>query len=114
MPHRAGDSPINLELCSFPAISPFPHQADSERLKAEGNAFFSKSDFAGAYAKYTSAIELDSQNAILYSNRAACAFGLGRYDHTVSFDTKADVGSQVYRCLYGRHEGQSSLCLCLE
>ena len=51
MPHRAGDSPINLELCSFPAISPFPHQADSERLKAEGNAFFSKSDFAGAYAK---------------------------------------------------------------
>ena len=50
----------------------------AEQLKAEGNALFVKNDFVGAYQKYTKAITHDSKNAVLYSNRAACAFGLGR------------------------------------
>nr|VWO94872.1 Putative transcriptional repressor [Ganoderma boninense] len=51
----------------------------SELLKAEGNALFVNNDFTGAYQKYTEAIKHDSNNAVLYCNRAACAFGLGRY-----------------------------------
>ena len=57
--------------------SPSPSQPD--RLKAEGNALFVKKDFAGAYKKYTEALTYDDQNAILYSNRAACSLGLSRY-----------------------------------
>ncbi|TBU64671.1 hypothetical protein BD310DRAFT_806101 [Dichomitus squalens] len=56
----------------------------AERLKAEGNALFAKNDFAGAYNIYTEAIQQDDKNAILYCNRAACAFGLNRNRH---FDT---------------------------
>ena len=84
LPHRAESCPVNLS--SFPTMSASPHQpeADSQRLKAEGNALFSKGNFSGAYNKYTSAIELDSQNAILYCNRAACAFSLGKYDDSVT------------------------------
>ncbi|KAM5537085.1 hypothetical protein V8D89_009231 [Ganoderma adspersum] len=59
-------------------MSTSPHQADSDRLKAEGNELFSKKDFTGAYQKYTEAIQHDGKNAVLYCNRAASAFGLGR------------------------------------
>ena len=48
-------------------------------LKNEGNALFVKNDFSKAYKKYTAAINLDKENAVLYCNRAACAFDLNRY-----------------------------------
>ena len=50
-------------------------------LKEEGNALFLRNDFSGAYKKYTAAIKLDKENAILYCNRAACSFGLNRYTY---------------------------------
>ncbi len=46
------------------------------KLKAEGNKFFLQKDYANAAAKYTEAIGLDEDNAILYSNRAACRLNL--------------------------------------
>lgn len=46
------------------------------KLKDEGNAFFLKKDYASAAAKYTEAIKIDGENAILYSNRAACRLNL--------------------------------------
>ncbi|KAG2108961.1 uncharacterized protein F5147DRAFT_693521 [Suillus discolor] len=49
------------------------------QLKDEGNDFFRKQDYVGALAKYTEAIALDDNNAILYANRAACQYGLNRY-----------------------------------
>ena len=53
--------------------------SQAEVLKAEGNALFVQNDFSGAYKKYSAAIKLDNQNAILYCNRAACSFGLNRW-----------------------------------
>jgi Flp pilus assembly protein TadD len=41
-------------------------------LKSDGNALFVAKKFLEAEAKYTEAIELDPDNAILYGNRAAC------------------------------------------
>ncbi|OSD05835.1 hypothetical protein PYCCODRAFT_1361536 [Trametes coccinea BRFM310] len=52
--------------------------SEAERLKAEGNALFVKNDFSRAYEKFTQAIKHDEENAILYSNRAACSLGLSR------------------------------------
>ena len=52
--------------------------SQAEVLKGEGNALFLKNDFSGAYKKYTAAIKLDKENAVLYCNRAACSYGLNR------------------------------------
>lgn len=52
--------------------------SEAARFKAEGNSLFQKQQFAAAYEKYTQAIKHDNQNAILFSNRAACSLGLGR------------------------------------
>lgn len=49
------------------------------KLKDEGNVFFLKKDYASAAAKYTEAIKIDGENAILYSNRAACRLNLKTY-----------------------------------
>lgn len=46
------------------------------QLKAEGNALFAKKDFKQAIQKYGEAIDVDGNNAVLYSNRAACHLNL--------------------------------------
>ena len=51
-------------------------QAAVEKLKAEGNALHLKGDHSAARAKYTEAIKLDPENAILYANRAAAYIAL--------------------------------------
>ncbi|KAI9574032.1 hypothetical protein HD554DRAFT_582539 [Boletus coccyginus] len=51
----------------------------AEQLKAEGNAFFIKKDFVRAYDKYSEAIAIDGQNAVLYANRSACSFGMSNF-----------------------------------
>lgn len=45
---------------------------EAENLKQEGTTLFKKGDFQGAIDKYTSAIEKDPKNKLLYSNRSAC------------------------------------------
>lgn len=46
------------------------------QLKAEGNALFAKKNFKQAIQKYGEAIDVDGNNAVLYSNRAACHLNL--------------------------------------
>jgi Flp pilus assembly protein TadD len=48
----------------------------ADRLKAEGNTLFQQRKYDHARDKYTAAIELDGENAILYANRAACELSL--------------------------------------
>lgn len=47
-----------------------------DRLKAEGNALHVKGDHSAARSKYSQAIDLDPDNAILYANRAATYLAL--------------------------------------
>lgn len=49
---------------------------NSELLKAEGNALHSEGQYKQAYQKYTEAIALDEDNAVLYANRAASSLAL--------------------------------------
>jgi len=51
---------------------------NAEELKAKGNAHFSKKAYKEAIAAYSSAIELDSSNPVLYSNRSAAHLGQGK------------------------------------
>lgn len=48
------------------------------QLKEEGNALFVQKHFACAYEKYSEAIAVDDQNAVLYANRSACSLGMGK------------------------------------
>lgn len=49
----------------------------SDRLKAEGNAYYAQRKYEAAYAKYTAAIEVTmEENAILFANRSACSLAM--------------------------------------
>jgi tetratricopeptide (TPR) repeat protein len=47
-------------------------------LKEEGNALFVKKQYDRAAEKYTAAIGEDNENAILFTNRAACYLAMRR------------------------------------
>lgn len=54
------------------------------QLKEDGDKLFRKKDYAAAYRKYAEAIGLDDKNAVLYANRGACSFAMGKYVWCVS------------------------------
>ena len=60
-------------------------------LKDQGNAAFTKGDYAGALKFYTQAITADSNSAVLFNNRAACYLALGQYDAAKRDATKSYV-----------------------
>lgn len=43
------------------------------KLKDEGNTFFARKDYRSAHTKYSEALKVGDQNAVLYANRAACS-----------------------------------------
>lgn len=57
---------------------------EANRLKDEGNKFFTQGKFAEAVEKFTAAIELDGTNHIFFSNRSGAHLGLG--DHSAAQD----------------------------
>ncbi|KAM5532752.1 hypothetical protein V8D89_013549 [Ganoderma adspersum] len=82
----------------------------AEQLKTEGNALFVNNDFTGAYQKYTEAIKHDKKNAILYCNRAACAFGLNRFIDSCTDATTATELDPSYAKAWSRlAQAQTSL-----
>ena len=54
-----------------------------EALKLEGNELFKQQKYSEAVSKYTQAIELDSQNSVLFSNRSAAHEKLRSYEAAV-------------------------------
>ena len=76
--------------------------SSSDELKALGNDCFNKGDFAGAEEIFTRAIDTFDPTAILYSNRAAARFHLGKFresladtDQSIRIDPK--WGKVVYQ-----------------
>jgi tetratricopeptide (TPR) repeat protein len=56
-----------------------PPRFQATTLKEEGNALFIAKKYAAALAKYSAALELDTQGAVLHANRAACYLALREY-----------------------------------
>ena len=50
----------------------------AEELKATGNTLFASKKYDAAAKKYSEAIAVDPQSAVLYANRAACYNALAR------------------------------------
>jgi stress-induced-phosphoprotein 1 len=57
-----------------------PKNAAAEALKAEGNAFFQKGQYASAIDKYKEATSLDPSVPAYWSNMAACYEKLAQYE----------------------------------
>ncbi|KAL4951385.1 hypothetical protein BDW69DRAFT_39632 [Aspergillus filifer] len=61
----------------------------ADALKAEGNKAFSAKDYPTAIDKFTQAIELDSNNHVLYSNRSAVYAAQQKYEQALTDAEKA-------------------------
>ncbi|KAF9262661.1 hypothetical protein L218DRAFT_867341, partial [Marasmius fiardii PR-910] len=55
----------------------------AQKLKDEGNALFTRKDYASAIVKYTEAISPDQDNPILYANRSACQLNLRQEQYPI-------------------------------
>jgi len=56
----------------------------AEALKAQGNASFKEGRYDHAVGYFTSAIDLDGTNAVLFSNRSGAHASLGHFDKALS------------------------------
>ena len=56
----------------------------AEALKAQGNASFKEGRYDQAVGYFTSAIDLDGTNAVLFSNRSGAHASLGHFDKALS------------------------------
>ncbi|CBF82501.1 hypothetical protein AN9124.2 [Aspergillus nidulans FGSC A4] len=61
----------------------------ADALKAEGNKAFAAKDYPTAVEKFTQAIELDSNNHVLYSNRSAVYAAQQEYEKALADAEKA-------------------------
>lgn len=52
--------------------------AEALKLKEEGNKLFIAKRFSQAYDKYSKAILVGGDNAVIFANRSACLLALGR------------------------------------
>jgi len=60
------------------------NKAKAQKLKAEGNSYFAKGDYARAEGIYSEALIQDPQFSSLYTNRAMCRFNLRAYDGVIA------------------------------
>ncbi|KAL5525220.1 hypothetical protein ACEPAF_9089 [Sanghuangporus sanghuang] len=72
------------------------------KLKEEGNKFFVGKQYSQAHDKYSKALKVGGDNAIIYANRAACCMSLGRYLDACSDARKATVLDPEYAKGWGR------------
>ncbi|KAJ8408415.1 hypothetical protein AAFF_G00258290 [Aldrovandia affinis] len=76
--------------------------AEAERLKTEGNEHMKEENFRAAVDFYSSAIDINPQNAVYYCNRAAAYSKLGNYTGAVQDCELAITIDPNYSKAYGR------------
>jgi len=70
---------------------PMSSAESAEELKKQGNARFAEGEYEESAELYTKAIQLDEENATLFSNRSAAFFKLGRFEEARG-DAEATIG----------------------
>ncbi|TCD68826.1 hypothetical protein EIP91_009693 [Steccherinum ochraceum] len=79
-----------------------PADASAAQLKDAGNALFAKKDYEAANDKYTEALKLDENNAVLYANRSACFYNVKRYLDAASDANRATELDPTYAKAWSR------------
>jgi tetratricopeptide (TPR) repeat protein len=82
----------------------------SAQLKELGNAHFAKNDFQSAAEYYTQALEFDSENAVLYANRAQSRLNQGQ---SVSALDDANHAVTLNPSWWKAHAKRAQACLAL-
>ncbi|GIL87982.1 hypothetical protein Vretimale_6359 [Volvox reticuliferus] len=90
VPSASRSAPTSRARVALMAPTPEDRKA-AENLKAEGNALFSKGKYAAAMERYTEAITLCPEWAVLYVNRGMAARKRGDWDRVVT-DADAALG----------------------
>jgi tetratricopeptide (TPR) repeat protein len=73
-------------------------QVESGRLKKLGDASFALKEYVDAITCYSSALEMDPDNHVLYSNRCACHQAAGNKSKVSARATAARDGGLPHRC----------------
>ncbi|KAK0211851.1 hypothetical protein IW262DRAFT_1412074 [Armillaria fumosa] len=68
----------------------------SEGLREEGKEYFRQKNYAKAKEKFTEALKVDKENAILYANRSECTYALQQYEDAISDARKATIIDPKY------------------
>ncbi|XP_012477068.1 TPR repeat-containing thioredoxin TTL1 isoform X1 [Gossypium raimondii] len=80
------------------------------RARARGNDLFKSERFTEACSAYGDGLRLDPSNSILYCNRAACWFKLGRWEHSVEdCDQALSIQPNYIKALLRRAASNSKL-----
>ncbi|BGP36980.1 TOM (translocase of outer membrane) complex component [Rhodotorula kratochvilovae] len=82
------DDPLKLSAADIEVMDKETRAKTALALKARGNKLYSAKQYTDAIAYYTKAIECEEQ-AVFYSNRAACYTNLNELDHVVEDCTSA-------------------------
>lgn len=53
--------------------------SEAAKIKEEGNKLFSSKQYSQALDKYSKALRVGGDNAVIFSNRSACLLSLGRF-----------------------------------
>jgi len=86
----------------FTDVVKTPESGDAEQLKLKGNELMKDGSYQEAVDSYTKAIEIDPNNAIFFSNRAAAYTKLGRHEDAIhDCKTAVRLNPQFSRA-YGR------------
>lgn len=98
-------APTGEKACSAASAGPEPSEADkeqAEKLKNEGNDLMRKDQYNEAIELYTKAINLNSQKAVYYSNRAAAYSKVENHEKALEDCQKAVNIDPTYSKAYGR------------
>lgn len=74
---------MNSEVEKVESTIDAPNQTPAEKEKKLGNEFFAKKEYDDAIVHYSEAIKLDPENAVFYSNRAACYASKAMWKHSL-------------------------------
>ena len=77
---KADDEAARIAARTPEQVAAEAKRTASEAVKAEGNALYSKRDFAGAIAKFGEALTLDGSNIAVMTNRAAARSAAGDHE----------------------------------
>eukprot|EP00761_Pharyngomonas_kirbyi_P012836 gb/GECH01012863.1/.p1 GENE.gb/GECH01012863.1/~~gb/GECH01012863.1/.p1 ORF type:complete len:568 (+),score=202.42 gb/GECH01012863.1/:1-1704(+) len=70
---------------------------EAEKLKAEGNAHYKKKEFDQAIEYYDKALEIEPENIVYLTNKAAVYFGKKDYDECIKLCEKAiEIGQSTF------------------
>lgn len=100
---ESGTEPMDTdEVASGSRVVSDDDKRRADELKAEGNKLLQKQQFEAAVAKYSAAIELNDQNAVYFSNRAAAHTYLKHLEQAVADSRRASAIDPDYVKAYVR------------